>query len=156
MFFMTTCEMSPHCKVSMFLVGQQTKGNPLSQSATCGLLSLVQPHRHRVHVPRWTEAHQLDSVRGLVSVSWRLHEWRDTKRNPSRHTNTKNPHKHPSPKWHSVSEQSHTHFRSFSSNNIMNMNNPLVLTSAGYTILCSIQAVKMSTQETEGQTEKQI
>lgn len=71
---------------------------------------------------------------------------RDTKRNPSRHTNTKNPHKHPSPKWHSLSEQSHTHFHSFSSNNIMNMNNPLALTSAGYTILCSIQALKMSTQ----------
>lgn len=76
---------------------------------------------------------------------WELTAAWDTKRSPTRHANTKSPHKHPGPKRHSLSEQSRTRFHSFGSN-IMNMNNPLASTSAGCTILCSIQAFKMSTQ----------
>lgn len=94
---------------------------------------------------QWTGAHQLAWV--TMSEDWLLH---DTQRRIlagttlSRLTQiaTHTP------------KQSLAGFQSFSSTNIMNMNNPLALTLPACAILFSIQALKMSRQRQKGKLRK--
>lgn len=111
------------------------------------------------HIPamlaclQWTGAHQLDSALALASVIWLLYDTQSKipldrltqglTQIPPTLTQLKKKKK-------PICEQSHTRFHSFSSTNIMNMNNPLAQILASCTIRCCVQAFKMSTQRQKG------